>query len=115
MCACACVCVYPIRALFSVAIFVSSSSNSSDSNSLGVNRWAILTSCVKIDPCLQNNYRLHQNVLVNVLCCVFKVDRLYEDFFYQLHAELLLNNTLLVFLSDHGFRFGVYRRTPIGK
>ncbi len=65
--------------------------------------------------CLQNNDRLHQDVLANVLCCVFKVDRFFEEFFYQLHAEQLLNNTLLVFLSDHGFRFGSYRNTPIGK
>ena len=39
----------------------------------------------------------------------------YYDFLKQLNEEGLLNNTVLLFFSDHGFRFGRLRKTEIGR
>ncbi|KAK7106027.1 uncharacterized protein [Littorina saxatilis] len=44
-----------------------------------------------------------------------RVDGYHEKFLSELLKEQLLNNTLLVFMSDHGIRFGDFRNTPMGK
>lgn len=43
------------------------------------------------------------------------VDYALKDFFRKLHNEQLLNDTLLLFFSDHGIRFGDFRKTYQGK
>ena len=42
-------------------------------------------------------------------------DEPYFNFFSKLHKEGLLTNTVLLFYSDHGMRFGKIRETYIGK
>lgn len=43
-----------------------------------------------------------------------KLDSLYLDFTKTLHEEGHLNNTLLIFMGDHGSRFGKLRQSFIG-
>lgn len=42
-------------------------------------------------------------------------DLVYLKFFQKLHEDNLLKNTILFFFSDHGIRFGNFRKTYIGK
>ena len=42
-------------------------------------------------------------------------DRPYFEFFRRLHSARLLENTVVIFYSDHGMRFGDIRQTYIGK
>ncbi|XP_029649326.1 uncharacterized protein LOC115223036 isoform X2 [Octopus sinensis] len=44
-----------------------------------------------------------------------RCDAEYYKFFKTLNDEQLLNNTLVVFFSDHGIRFGSFRKTYVGR
>ena len=43
------------------------------------------------------------------------IDNMYETFLTGLYNEGLLNNTILLFFSDHGIRFGSFRVTYMGR
>lgn len=42
-------------------------------------------------------------------------DREYQRFFHKIFKHQLINNTFVIFFSDHGIRFGSYRSTYLGK
>ena len=51
----------------------------------------------------------------DVLQDAYKADGLYLEFLKSIHEGSNLNNTMLVFFSDHGIRFGGFRQTFVGK
>lgn len=44
-----------------------------------------------------------------------RADQLYTKFLKSINSNSTLNNTILIFFSDHGIRFGKVRQTYIGK
>lgn len=44
-----------------------------------------------------------------------RVDTYFLDFFTKMEREGILNNTAVLFISDHGFRFGAFRKTELGR
>lgn len=44
-----------------------------------------------------------------------RVDKYFHDFFTKMEKDGILNNTAVFFISDHGFRFGAFRKTAQGR
>ncbi|XP_018494602.1 uncharacterized protein LOC100907079 [Galendromus occidentalis] len=44
-----------------------------------------------------------------------RVDGYFLDFFKKMDGEGILNHTAVFFISDHGFRFGSFRKTELGR
>lgn len=51
----------------------------------------------------------------NDLTGASRADDLFLDFFMAMENEGFLNETIIFFISDHGFRFGDLRHTPLGR
>jgi membrane-anchored protein YejM (alkaline phosphatase superfamily) len=49
------------------------------------------------------------------LAATRKADAIYLKFFEDISRDATLNKTVLIFLSDHGIRFGAIRQTSVGK
>lgn len=43
------------------------------------------------------------------------MDDYFEDFFMKMDRDGILNQTAVFFISDHGFRFGSFRATNLGR
>ncbi|ESO93704.1 hypothetical protein LOTGIDRAFT_153160 [Lottia gigantea] len=57
------------------------------------------------------NSRLTHDAMKDAL----RADDPYVAWLKSVHYEGLLNNTVLIFFSDHGLRFGAFRKTYVGK
>lgn len=67
-------------------------------------------------------YYYHHHIFGNTIDLIqFKVnggrrvDNYFEDFFMKMDRDGILNHTAVLFISDHGFRFGSFRATALGR
>lgn len=51
----------------------------------------------------------------NDLTGASRADKPFIEFFTAMEREGFLNNSIIIFISDHGFRFGNFRNTPLGR
>lgn len=44
-----------------------------------------------------------------------RIDKYFLEFFKKMESSAILNNTAVIFISDHGLRVGEFRTTPLGR